>query len=75
VLDVESVRYFGFTLIPVCLLFSRILRKPYPVAETGDPARSPIASAALRMLLRVDTRLPAPAGTSLILKGLSRGAR
>ncbi len=75
VLDVESVRYFGVTLIPVCLLFSRILRKPYPVAETGDPARSPIASAALRMLLRVDTLLPAPAGTSLILKGLSRGAR
>jgi SAM-dependent methyltransferase len=71
----EIIRYFGFTLIPVCLLFSRILRRPYPVAETGDSTRSPITSAALRALLRIDTLLPAPAGTSLILKGVSQGQR
>jgi SAM-dependent methyltransferase len=74
VLHVESIRYFGFTLIPVCLLFSRILRRPYPVAETGDSTKRPLTSSALRTLLRLDRALPAPAGTSLILKGISRGA-
>ena len=75
VLRVESIRYFGFTLIPVCLLFSRVLRRPYPVAETGDSTKNPVTSAVLRALLRVDSVLPAPAGTSLILKGVSQGAR
>jgi len=45
--DVEAVRYFGFSLIPVCLLFSKLLRKPYPVEESGSPRR-PFVSLALR---------------------------
>ena len=32
--SVERVRYFGFTLVPVCYLYSRRWRKPYPVAAT-----------------------------------------
>lgn len=75
VLTVQRIRYFGFTLIPVCLLYSRIMRKPYPVAETGDAARNPFTAGVLRSLLRLDALVPAPVGTSLILEGVSRTER
>ena len=71
-LVVRRIRYFGVTLIPVCLLYSRILRKPYPVAETGDRDRKPFTAGLLGALLRLDSRLQVPFGTSLILDGTPR---
>jgi 2-polyprenyl-3-methyl-5-hydroxy-6-metoxy-1,4-benzoquinol methylase len=65
---IESLRYFGFSLIPVCYLYSKLLRKPYPVGESGDASKSPIAAFTLRSLLQLDRSLPMPLGTSLILK-------
>jgi len=32
-------RYFGFFLIPIVLLFSKFLRKPYPVSQVGRAAQ------------------------------------
>jgi SAM-dependent methyltransferase len=72
VLDIKRMRHFGFTLIPVCLLYSRVLRRRYPVAETGDAQRSPVAARVLRALLHVDSLVSAPVGTSLILEGVPR---
>jgi SAM-dependent methyltransferase len=66
---VESVRYFGFTLVPVCLLYSKWLRRPYPVAGWGDASRRPLRALLLRALLAADRLLPLPLGTSLVLKG------
>jgi 2-polyprenyl-3-methyl-5-hydroxy-6-metoxy-1,4-benzoquinol methylase len=66
---IEALRYFGFTLIPVCYLYSKLLRKPYPVGESGDAAKNPVAAFALRKMLQLDRLLPMPLGTSLILKG------
>jgi SAM-dependent methyltransferase len=65
---VESLRYFGFSLIPVCYLYSKLLRKPYPVGESGDSAKNPVVAFTLREMLRLDRLLPMPFGTSLILK-------
>lgn len=67
---IEAVRYFGFSLIPVCLVFSKWLKRPYPVAESGDKARRPLASFVLRTLLKFDRMLPLPLGTSLLLKAV-----
>ena len=67
---VEEIRYFGFTLVPVCYLYSRLLRRPYPVAETGDSERNPFISGALRALLALDRRLKAPFGTSVIMNAV-----
>jgi SAM-dependent methyltransferase len=67
---VEWIRHFGASLVPVALLYSRILRRDYPVAEVGDPARRGLAGAALRALLAVEERRAAPVGTSLILRGV-----
>jgi predicted dehydrogenase/2-polyprenyl-3-methyl-5-hydroxy-6-metoxy-1,4-benzoquinol methylase len=69
--DGERVRYFGFSLIPVCLWYSKIRRRPYPVAESGDTKRRPLGARLLRGLLRLDRWLPLPLGTSLVLKGTS----
>ena len=66
---VDRLRYFGFSLIPVCLLYSRLLRKPYPVAAVGDKAQNPLVARATRLLLQLDKRVSAPLGTSVIFKG------
>ncbi len=62
-----SCRYFGFTLIPICLLYSRILRKPYPIAQSGNPQVSPFKSTVLKTILSLDKALPLPFGTSILM--------
>lgn len=66
---VESIRYFGFTLIPVCYTYSKLLRKPYPVASSGDSKKNPVTARVLRTMLQLDKLLPLPFGTSLVLRG------
>jgi SAM-dependent methyltransferase len=70
--EVRAVRYFGATLIPVCLVFSKWLRKPYPVAESGDRSRRPLSARILEKLLALDGRVPLPLGTSLLLHGVKK---
>ena len=65
---IRSLRYFGFTLLPACFLYSKLLRKPYPVARTGDSSRAPAVAGVLSTLLRIDRRIPMPFGTSLIME-------
>jgi hypothetical protein len=65
---VEVLRYFGFSLVPVCVVYSKWLRKPYPVGASGDSAKHPLVAFTLRSMLRLDRLLPMPFGTSLILK-------
>jgi SAM-dependent methyltransferase len=70
--DVRRVRYFGFTLIPVCWLYSRWLRRPYPVAEAADTRQRPVRALVLRALMKIERWLPLPAGTSLLLSGVKK---
>lgn len=65
---IEKMRYFGWTLIPICVLFSKILRRPYPISSVGG-SRAPLRKLLLNALLYLDTRAPLPLGTSLILFG------
>jgi SAM-dependent methyltransferase len=67
---VEEIRYFGFTLVPISYLYSRLLRRPYPVAETGDSEQKPFVARTLRVLLALDRSLKAPLGTSVIMKAV-----
>lgn len=64
---VRKVRYFGCTLIPVCLVFSKWLRKPYPVAQVGAGSKQSLMSRVLRGLLAVERRVHLPVGTSVLL--------
>lgn len=62
---VDKIRYFGFTMIPICFIFSKILRKPYPFAAFGN-RKNYLKEIVLHLLLIIDRRIPLPFGTSLI---------
>jgi SAM-dependent methyltransferase len=70
--EVQRLRYFGFTLVPVCLIWSKWLRRPYPVAESGDHKRSPMRSLVLRSLMKLDRFVRMPLGVSLLLQGIKK---
>jgi SAM-dependent methyltransferase len=61
--EVQRLRYFGVSLIPVTLWFSRWRRQPYPTATATGPS---LVGRVFRRLCRIESRLPAPIGTSLI---------
>lgn len=71
---VGRVRYFGFTMIPICLLYSKLLRRPYPFADSGDSQNCPLTRAILHAMLQTDRRLPLPLGTSILLMGTKPAA-
>ncbi len=61
------LRYFGVTLIPVCYLFSCCLRRVYPYMNSGRANfNTNIQNFILNVLLRIDSLVPMPVGTSLI---------
>lgn len=64
---VTKLRYFGGTLIPVCLAYSRWLRRPYPVGQVGG--KPGVVSRVLNGLLAAERRVPLPLGTSVLLCG------
>lgn len=61
---VEQVRSFGFTFIPVALVFSRLLRRPYPTGS-GEK-QGGLLSSAVHAACRGERRLALPIGTSLL---------
>jgi 2-polyprenyl-3-methyl-5-hydroxy-6-metoxy-1,4-benzoquinol methylase len=72
--EVERCRYFAASLIPVVLLYSKILRKPYfeegreGQGGTGRSARvrTPISHKLLGLILRVESAIHMPLGISLL---------
>jgi 2-polyprenyl-3-methyl-5-hydroxy-6-metoxy-1,4-benzoquinol methylase len=62
---VKKLRYFGGTLIPICLAYSKWLRKPYPVAKVGGGTS--LVSRLLNALLAAERRIALPLGTSVLL--------
>ena len=63
------LRYFGFFLIPVALVVSRLLRRSYPIvtAERSTPVR-----ATLGIVMGLEARVAFPIGTSLLFIGRRR---
>lgn len=70
-IQIERLRSFGFALIPVALLYSRILRRPYPTAQVGVAAstKRSHAGAVIRAMFDLEKRVPGPIGTSLLMIG------
>lgn len=65
-LRLDKMRYFGFTLIPICYLFSCVLRKSYPIGNSKKNLRGRAQDIILNFMLQIDSLLPMPIGTSLI---------
>jgi SAM-dependent methyltransferase len=62
--EIEATRYYGAALIPIALWFSRIAKKPYPVASAGKG----LTRHAMRLLCQLESRIPMPVGTSVLLR-------
>lgn len=67
--QVKKCRYFGFSLTPVALLYSRWLRRPYPV---GQQKEGSMIKNILEAMLWTETRMRLPVGTSLIALAVSK---
>jgi len=61
---IEASRYYGAAMIPVALWFSRITKRPYPLAA----ASRGIGHAAVTTICQLESRLPLPVGTSVLVR-------
>ena len=61
--EVRRMRYFGMSLIPVTLWFSRWRRRPYP---TGPAAGRSLMGRGFALLCKCESFVPTPLGTSLV---------
>jgi len=64
-IKIKQLNYFGFGFIPVCIWYSKILKKPYPVAASKNKT-AVITGQALRFMLFFERQLIFPLGTSLV---------
>jgi SAM-dependent methyltransferase len=62
-----KMRYFGISLIPVAWLYSRILRRYYPVSQTGNSDTNPILTRFVRIILTLEKQWHPPLGTSCLV--------
>jgi len=65
----KKLRYFGFFMIPVALLMSKIIKKSYPVASSGDANKSPLVSRVLKVIFWIEKKCEFVLGTSLLFLG------
>jgi SAM-dependent methyltransferase len=66
-LEVKRMRYFGASLIPVVWLYSKLLRRYYPVAQTGNPDTNPVLARLTRLVLLGEQKIQPPFGTSCLV--------
>lgn len=57
---IDQSRYFGLSLIPLAFLYSRLLRKPYPVRQSDNSLS--------RFILKMESMVRPPLGTSLLVQ-------
>ena len=62
--EIEAARYYGASLIPVALWYSRLSNKGYPVAEASDGA----LHTAMRWVCQLESRIAMPMGTSVVIR-------
>jgi SAM-dependent methyltransferase len=62
--EIEAARYYGAALIPVALWFSRIRKRPYPIAS----ASRGVGHAAMQAICQLESRIAMPVGTSVLVR-------
>lgn len=62
--EIERSRYYGAALIPIALWFSKLSKKPYPVAAASEG----VMNSMMRAICGIESRLPMPAGTSVLAR-------
>lgn len=69
---VRHCRYFAFTLIPIAILYSKILRKNYPVQQSTGAS---LPAKILNACLNAEKTVVFPAGTSLLAYAVVPGQK
>lgn len=64
--NIEKCRYFGGILIPAALLYSKIIKKPYPIGNANEKS---VISKLVKLILNFEKKVTLPLGTSLIAMG------
>jgi 2-polyprenyl-3-methyl-5-hydroxy-6-metoxy-1,4-benzoquinol methylase len=67
--EIQRMRYFGLSLIPVTLAFSKLMRRPYPTGAAQGPS---LVGKMFAVVCRVEGQVPLPLGTSLICEATRR---
>lgn len=67
--EIEAARYYGASFIPIALWFSRLSNKPYPVAAAGRG----LTRQAMHWVCQLESRVPMPVGTSVLVRVRKRG--
>ena len=62
--QIVDIRYYGFFSIPIVWIFSKKLRRAYPL---GDPQKPSIVQRIYSKLCSIEGYVPAPRGTSLLV--------
>jgi 2-polyprenyl-3-methyl-5-hydroxy-6-metoxy-1,4-benzoquinol methylase len=68
--EVEYCRYFGMSLVPLALFYSRYLRKNYPsgLFPLNDLNNNSIKTNLLQKILEIESLIQMPVGTSLLVQ-------
>jgi 2-polyprenyl-3-methyl-5-hydroxy-6-metoxy-1,4-benzoquinol methylase len=61
--EIERLRYFGMSFIPVTAWYSTYRRQPYPTSKASGPS---LLGRVFRLACRIESRVPTPGGTSLV---------
>jgi 2-polyprenyl-3-methyl-5-hydroxy-6-metoxy-1,4-benzoquinol methylase len=70
--DISRYRYFGGTLLPIAILYSLMLRRPYPILSLHRISK---VSIALNVMLKLEEKITLPFGSSLLaMASLSVGS-
>ncbi len=68
--EIVNCRYYGLLLIPIALVISKWLRKPYPVQKIGSASiKKNIIAAIIRFFFKFEKYIEPPFGTSLLMLG------
>lgn len=62
--DIDRLRYYGMTFIPITAWYSRARRVPYPTSSAGETAS--MIGRAFGLACRAESLVPTPIGTSLV---------
>lgn len=66
--QIKKCRYFAGSLIPIALLYSCWLRKPYPVSQQSKES---LIAKILKLLLTIESKIALPIGISLLVMATS----
>ena len=62
--EIERSRYYGASLIPIALWFSKLSKKPYPV----EAASGGLMNTMMRWICGFESHVPMPMGTSVLAR-------